>query len=346
MGDGRLEVVNASPTGFGPTGQTAEGTRYLPGTFKRDDYFTITTPNADGSYTTTRMASPSDSLRKAHGYKLYPAAYGGGAWHGVTAFDIDGDGKDEVFVSDWGSQSLWMVDLGTKAVGAIDSTNFYKLIDYKTLSGLPKPPVDPMYPAALQKADMNGNGKEEFYTGIGPWGTTGGQSVVRIEYQGGDPKLPASWKQEIVYQDTVNHLNARQVLAAGDMTGNGKQELVIINAQAPPLSGGNIIVLESNTVTGIDRGKDAVPEKYALSQNYPNPFNPTTKIEYVIPKESPVKLEVFNVLGEKVDELVNEAQHPGKHEVTFNASNFASGVYFYKLQAGSFVEIKKMTLLK
>jgi hypothetical protein len=343
MGDGRLEVVNASPIGFGPTGQTAEGTRYLPGTFKRDDYFTITVPNVGGGYTTTRMASPNDSTRMANGYKAFPAAYGGGAWHGVTAFDIDGDGKDEVFISEWGSQSLWMVDLGTKTVADIDSTCFYKLTDYKTLVGQP-PAVDPVYPAALQKADMNGNGKEEFYTGVGPWGTTGGQSVVRIEFQGGDPKLAASWKQEIVYRDTATHLNPRQVLAAGDMTGDGKQELVIINAQGG--GSANIVVLESNTVTSVGGDKDGLPEKYSLSQNYPNPFNPSTTIEYTLPKETPVKLQVFNVLGQVVSELVNGAQKAGKHEVTFNANNLASGIYFYKLEAGQYVQVRKMSLVK
>jgi hypothetical protein len=129
------------------------------------------------------------------------------------------------------------------------------------------------------------------------------------------------------------------------MTGNGKQELVIINAN--PLSGGGtIVVLESRTFTSVDETNGVVPEKFAISQNYPNPFNPSTKIRYSIPKESEVRLDVYNVLGQKVVELVNTTQRAGKYEVVLNANNFASGVYFYRIQAGSFAEVKKMILMK
>jgi hypothetical protein len=96
------------------------------------------------------------------------------------------------------------------------------------------------------------------------------------------------------------------------------------------------------------------PEKFELSQNYPNPFNPSTKISYSIPnviasetKQSALTtLKVYDVLGNEVAILVNEVQSSGNYEVTFNASLLSSGVYFYKLQAGSFVETKKMILMK
>jgi hypothetical protein len=345
-GDGRLSIVNASPTGFGPTGHTAEGTRYLPGTFIRDDYFTITTPNVGGGYTTTRMASPTDSIRMANGYKAYPAAFNGG-FHGVTAFDIDGDGKDEIFVADWFNAAFWMIDIGNKAVADIDSNDFHKLANVADLfSGWPFVP-NPMFPQALQHADMNGNGKEEFYAGSGPYGTTGGQSVIRIEYQGGNPTLPASWHQEVVYQDTTYHLTPRQVLAAGDLNGNGKEELVMTNAGPDPAHGGSLVVLESKFVTTTDVNAAKLgPEIFALAQNYPNPFNPSTVIGYSLPKEMPVKLVVYNLLGQKVRELVNTVQRAGKYEVTLDAHSLASGVYYYRLEAGQFIQVKKMLLLK
>jgi hypothetical protein len=81
-------------------------------------------------------------------------------------------------------------------------------------------------------------------------------------------------------------------------------------------------------------------------QNYPNPFNPTTIIRYQLPTASMVQLEVFDVLGKKVASLVNSAQAAGDYSVTFNASNLASGVYFYRLQAGNFVQTKKMLFIK
>ncbi len=85
---------------------------------------------------------------------------------------------------------------------------------------------------------------------------------------------------------------------------------------------------------------------FNLSQNYPNPFNPSTIIKYSIVKKGEVKLTIYDILGREVSVLVNEVKDPGYYEVNFNASNLASGVYFYRLVAGSFVSTHKMLLLK
>jgi photosystem II stability/assembly factor-like uncharacterized protein len=92
--------------------------------------------------------------------------------------------------------------------------------------------------------------------------------------------------------------------------------------------------------------EDNLPSDYSLAQNYPNPFNPTTTVRYSIPKEGLVTLKVYNVIGEEVAGLVNEIKQAGNYNLTFDAVNLSSGVYLYKLQAGSFVETKKMVLLK
>ncbi|MGA9408504.1 MAG: T9SS type A sorting domain-containing protein [Bacteroidota bacterium] len=89
-----------------------------------------------------------------------------------------------------------------------------------------------------------------------------------------------------------------------------------------------------------------VPMQYTLSQNYPNPFNPTTTIEYSIPQNSYVTLKVYNVLGQEVSWVVNQEQKAGSFTVNFDASRLASGIYFYKIQAGNFTMTKKMLLLK
>jgi len=89
-----------------------------------------------------------------------------------------------------------------------------------------------------------------------------------------------------------------------------------------------------------------VPAVFSLEQNYPNPFNPTTIIKYSIPQEQMVKLNVYNLLGENVVTLVNRVQKAGQHEASFNAANLASGIYFYKLEAGTNTSIKKMILMK
>ncbi len=89
-----------------------------------------------------------------------------------------------------------------------------------------------------------------------------------------------------------------------------------------------------------------VPTNYDLSQNYPNPFNPTTNIQFSIPKTGLVTLAVYNVLGQKVATLVDEVRSAGSHIVSFDASKYASGIYFYQIKAGSFQSVKKMLLLK
>ena len=86
--------------------------------------------------------------------------------------------------------------------------------------------------------------------------------------------------------------------------------------------------------------------KFELNQNYPNPFNPSTTIRYSIPSDGFVKLSIFNTIGEEVRTLVNEFKEAGSHDENFDAAKLSSGIYFYKLQAGSFVQTKKMILLK
>lgn len=99
-------------------------------------------------------------------------------------------------------------------------------------------------------------------------------------------------------------------------------------------------------VVGVEDDNTQMPMEYKLAQNYPNPFNPSTTIEFSLPKAADVSLKVYNVLGEEVAELVNKNFKAGAHKVNFNASQFASGVYIYRLKAKDFVSVKKMILMK
>jgi hypothetical protein len=94
------------------------------------------------------------------------------------------------------------------------------------------------------------------------------------------------------------------------------------------------------------RDETQLPRQYVLEQNYPNPFNPATEIRFEIPESRFVSLKVFDVLGRRVSALVNEWKLPGRYSVTWNAAGFASGVYFYHMLAGDFVETKKLLLLR
>lgn len=105
------------------------------------------------------------------------------------------------------------------------------------------------------------------------------------------------------------------------------------------------IKLLGYTTTDVE-DEEAVVSKFELSQNFPNPFNPSTIIKYSIPEASKVSLTIFNLLGEAVSTLVNESKSAGNYTVEFNAADLSSGVYLYKLQAGSFVQTHKMILLK
>jgi hypothetical protein len=100
------------------------------------------------------------------------------------------------------------------------------------------------------------------------------------------------------------------------------------------------------SVVGVPQSSEIIPTQYELYQNYPNPFNPKTNIRYAIPKNSFVKLIVFDALGRKVETLINEKQNAGIYETAFDASPYPSGVYFYRLDTDGFSDVKKMILVK
>jgi hypothetical protein len=88
------------------------------------------------------------------------------------------------------------------------------------------------------------------------------------------------------------------------------------------------------------------PKQFVLQQNYPNPFNPVTTIKYAVPTEAPVLIKIYDISGSEVETLVNKVQQPGTYELKFDASKLASGVYIYRMTAGSFSSVKKMSILK
>jgi hypothetical protein len=98
--------------------------------------------------------------------------------------------------------------------------------------------------------------------------------------------------------------------------------------------------------TSIVREVSSLPKEFALQQNYPNPFNPTTSINYDLPVSSIVTLQIYDVSGREIATLVNEQQNAGIYNVQFHGSNIASGVYFYRIKAGEFTQVKKMFLIK
>ncbi|MBI2418234.1 MAG: T9SS type A sorting domain-containing protein [Ignavibacteriales bacterium] len=113
-------------------------------------------------------------------------------------------------------------------------------------------------------------------------------------------------------------------------------------------SGGGLAVFrEGGVILNAEKNPETVFDKdFLLYQNYPNPFNPVTKIDYRVPENCVVTLKVFDVLGKEVATLVNEVQSAGKYSLMFNGANLPSGIYFYRLQAGQYSEVKKLALVK
>jgi hypothetical protein len=115
----------------------------------------------------------------------------------------------------------------------------------------------------------------------------------------------------------------------------------------------NIVSLDTLTVdvsplnVSVEDLVSELPVSAELNQNYPNPFNPSTVIRFGIPQSGEVRLEVFDLLGRRVATLIdNETKNAGYHQVSFDASNLASGIYFYRIVAGKYVDSKRMTLIK
>lgn len=171
-------------------------------------------------------------------------------------------------------------------------------------------------------------------------------SDLRLDQASGElthvaPKAPSGNAVTFTFFYTAPHLTGTIILYA-----NGNS--VNFNGIADPGDMWNFApnknVVITSSVTGIADNNRIT--SYILNQNYPNPFNPSTRISFSIPTSTYVKLEVFNEIGAKVKTLVNEFKSAGNYSYDFNAANLASGVYYYRLSAGSFSEIKKMILLK
>jgi len=214
-------------------------------------------------------------------------------------------------------------------LGSLDGTSF---MYYYMESGRGTPYIDPH------------TGTEVNYILAGdPVGGSGwyeGEGWPEGEPDGGDRRhLMSSGPFTMAPGDT-------QEVVIGIIIAQGSDNLQSVNE----LKNKSIVTQEywDNLIyTAINYDKNSiVPTKFELSQNYPNPFNPKTIIEYSIPKQSNVTIKVFDVLGSEVSTLVNKEQPQGNYEVEFTGGDLTSGIYFYRLQAGDFVETKKMLLLK
>jgi hypothetical protein len=107
-----------------------------------------------------------------------------------------------------------------------------------------------------------------------------------------------------------------------------------------------ILTNKFDEVMPVVNEESKIPDEYNLEQNFPNPFNPSTTIRYSLPEDSYVTLRIYNLLGEEVSTLINTQQKAGRYEINFDASQLASGVYIYRLEAANYTASKKLMLMK
>lgn len=173
-------------------------------------------------------------------------------------------------------------------------------------------------------------------------------AIVAFLTKGGSYIAAASFDSAV--QRTVwTQFTATFEYGSGEVPDSLYIELGIIPGADDSVHIGSQFLLDDLALTGTAtsvEGERQVPSSYGLAQNYPNPFNPSTLIRYDLPSAGRVTLSVYSVLGQKVATLVDGERPAGTHEVRFTAADLPSGVYLYRIQSGSFVQTKKMTLAR
>jgi subtilisin family serine protease len=183
-------------------------------------------------------------------------------------------------------------------------------------------------------------------TSTGNYGTSTGTSMATPHVAGAIALLvaaapPALLQAYKLYPDSIALLFKQKLLEGVDI----KPSLQGITVSGGRLNIYNSVLLIQN-ITGFNGNQGLIPHSYNLYQNYPNPFNPSTIIKYDLPQTGFVSLKIYDALGREITSLVNNQQEAGVHEIVWNAKDFTSGVYFYKLQSGEYTATKKLMLIK
>lgn len=281
--------------------------------------FSLLLNTADSGAATIDFSEHSDVFLGTYNY---PASIGIG--------DMNNDGKPDVAISSDAFDSVF-VYLNAMTGGSFTPAFSDK---FKFDTGLHFPGS-----RSVTVKDLNGDNRAEFVTG-----NLSSNSITIFENHTPD----GSFIPTFLVHHPLASGQGPQSVTTGDFNGDKKPDLVTANWSVQTVS----VFLNSTefTVSGIPTPKPIVPQKFTLGQNYPNPFNPTTHIRFSIPKDSDVRLEIYDMLGRQVRELLNEKLAPGNYNRLFDGSGLASGIYIYRLlvrnRDGEFSDVKKMALIK
>ncbi len=281
-----------------------------------------------------------DSLKQ-----LYTTDYG--ALDAVRVADVNNDGIKELYIAATEADNSVFVISNISDVSQIDSS------DVKLLMNLPVQAQGRL--RSMWITDMDGDGKLSLMIG----GERNGR-IYDVEYKGsGNPTDGNNWDVIIafdIFEYSGFSPNASPTIEprlfygcpGGDMDSDGKREYAFINYRTSfslwP-NDGYAFIIENQTVTNVENNPLS-PFNYSLSQNYPNPFNPVTTIEYSLAEDGFVQISVYNLLGEKIKDIISDFRKSGSYTIQFDGSNLSSGTYIYKMRVNNFVQTKKFVLIK
>ena len=200
--------------------------------------------------------------------------------------------------------------------------------------------------AALLRTNNNGlNWNTQSATGTGNYGgITGGPYIITGNALGFF-NLFSVRNSNIIYTSSNNGVNWSSLHTAPSGTYRHIGSNYLASESWAVRDNGGITYIYMSPA-GINQISNEIPGQFSLNQNYPNPFNPNTVISYQIAASNFAKIKVYDILGNEITTLVNEKQNSGSYSVEFNGANYPSGIYYYKLEAGDFSEVRKMILLK
>lgn len=183
-------------------------------------------------------------------------------------------------------------------------------------------------PLSATAGDWNGDGNKDIAIADGDW------NAVLVLVNDGKGNFRDSARIAVA--------GSAYGIVSGDWDGDGDLDLAVTHDVQNSIS-----ILKNQTITsGVADRRKKISSSFSLFRNYPNPFNPSTKIAYAIPKPDNVVLKIYDVLGREVATLVDEKKQPGEYTIVWNACDLASGVYFYRLVAGDFVQTRRMILMR